>query len=166
MTTQNYMSEHEKVDNEFVHIIQSKIQRFDNDVKLKYGEVINFDNLIYIGEFIDNLKPKSKFRDYKYQIINFLNILLDNKNLSRKEIVVYVQEYLSGLFMYLHRKHSFVDKFGWFWTAVFTLVLDLILILTGVARYYYYIPVFTILSLSKNLYRQKKAKKEGRYIDF
>lgn len=156
----------EKIDNEFVDIIHRKVLNLDKDAKLKYSKVINFDNLLHIGEFIDNLKPKSKYRNYKYQIINFLNVLNGNQNLNRKEIVAYVQEYLADIFVYLQSEHFFVDKFGWFWGAVFSLVLDLILILSGVARYYYYIPIFTILSLTKNLLKLKKAKKEGRFIDF
>ena len=157
---------YEKIDNDFVNIIHRKILNLDKDAKLKYSKVINFDNLLYIGEYIDNLKPKSKYRNYKYQIINFLNVLNENQNLNRKEIVAYVQEYLVDTFSFLQRKHSFVDKFSWFWRSAFSLVFDLILILSGVAKYYYYIPVFSILSLTKNLFKLKRAKKEGRFIDF
>ena len=128
--------------------------------------MFNIDTLLNVGKYIDELKPKSKYRDYKYKILEFIDILEKNHNLSKKEVIILARRHLSGLFIFLEIKHSFIGRHDWLWRSVFNLALDWILILIGVAKFYFYVPVLTISAVIRNVIKLKRAKKEGRYIDF
>ncbi len=153
------------LDDKFIEILEEKIDSLDfNNESVAF--VINTKSLIEIGKYIDNLKPKPKYRNYKNQILEFLEKLEDNHDLTKEDVVILVQTYLSDLFLFLKSEHSFMDRHGWFWSSVFNLVLDIILIFIGITKYYYYIPIFTIIAVVKNILMRRKAKKEGKYIDF
>lgn len=156
----------EDLDSKFVEILEEKVSKYKKSEPAKYKEVFSIETLLGAGKYLDSLKPKSKYREYKYQILEFIDILDKDHNLSKKEIVSLQQKYLSALAIYLRRDHSFEEKYGWFWSGVFNLALDVILIIVGIAKYYYYIPIFTIIAVIRNVSKLKKANKEGKYIDF
>lgn len=160
------MVKKEDIDNEFVNILEERVKRYKISEPAIYKEVINIDTLVNVGKYIDNLKPKSKYREYKYQILEFIDALEKEHGFSKKEVVALIRKHLSGLVICLRSDHSFEEKHGWFWSGVFNLSLDVLLILVGIAQYYYYIPIFTIITVFRNVLKLKKAKKEGRYIDF
>jgi hypothetical protein len=156
----------ESIDNDYTKILEVKIESYKMVSDDIYKDIINIDTLLNIGKYIDELKPKSKYRDYKYKILEFIDILENNHNLSKKEVVILVQGHLSDIFIFLESKHSFIGRHDWFWRSVFNLALDLLLILIGVAKYYFYLPIFTITAVIRNVIKLNRAKKEGRYIDF
>ena len=156
----------EDLDSKFIEILEEKVSKYKKSEPARYKEVFSIETLFGTSKYLDSLKPKSKYREYKYQILEFIDILDKDHNLSKKEIVSLQQKYLSALAIYLCNDHSFVEKHGWFWRGVFSLVLDVTLIIIGIAKYYYYIPIFTIIAVIRNASKLKKAKKEGKYIDF
>lgn len=156
----------EDLDSRFVEILEEKVSKYKHSEPTMYREFFSIETLLGAGKYLDDLRPKSKYRDFKHQILEFIDILDKEHNFSKKEIVSLKQEYLSGLVIYLLSDHSFAQKHGWFWRGVFNLGLDITLIIIGIAKYYYSIPIFTILSVTRNVLKLKKAKKEGKYIDF
>jgi len=154
------------IDNKFVKILEEKVSRYKKSEPARYKEVINIDTLLNAGKYLDTLMPQSKYREYKYQILEFIDTLEKEHGFSKKEIVALQQRYLSDLVIYLRSDHSFEEKHRWFWSGVFNLTLDVIFILLGIAKYYFYIPIFTIIAVARNVSKLKRAKKEGRYIDF
>lgn len=162
----NLMKNSENLDNNFKYILEEKVNIYKETEPAKYKKVIKIDTVLTIGRYLDSLKPKSKYREYKYQILEFIDILQHDSNLTKREVVALVQNHLSGIITFLQSEHSFSVRNDWFWSGIFNLVLDVILILIGIAKYYYYIPIFTLIAIIRNMSKQKRAKKEGRYIDF
>ncbi len=156
----------EEIDNQFINILEQKINRYKESEPTSYRKVINVDTLLNMGKYIDNLKPRSKYREHKRRILKFIDIIENENSLTKREVVALVHKYLSGIITFLQSEHSFSIKNDWFWSGVFNLILDVILIVIGIAKYYYYIPIFTIIAVVRNVLKQKKAKEAGRYIDF
>jgi hypothetical protein len=159
------MIDQEQIDNRFIDILESKI----NESELthsKYNEVFGIESLMNMGICIDKLKPKSRYRKYKYQILEFVDALNNESNLEPREVVKLVDEYLNDIIIFLRRDHGFEVQNNWFYSGFINLFLDLILIVVGIAKYYYYIPLLTIISIVRNINKLNKAKKQGKYIDF
>jgi hypothetical protein len=159
------MVDQEQIDNHFIDILESKINESEL-LHSKYNEVFGIESLMNMGICIDRLKPKSRYRKYKYQILEFVDALNSQSNLEPKEVVKLVDEYLNDIILFLELKHGFQKQNAWFYSGFINLFLDLILIVVGIAKYYYYIPLLTIISIIRNINKLNKAKKKGKYIDF
>jgi len=159
----NDVTEHKS---EFLVLLERKIDNFKNVGNQDYNKTINIDTLLNIGQFIDSLNSKSKYMQYKPNILHTINYLSEESEMSNKEIVNLVESELSGLIVYLRSEYGFVSRYDWIWSSVFSLVFDLIFYVIGAGQYYYYVPIFTIISLTRNLLKRKKAKANGRFIDF
>lgn len=159
------MVDQEQIDNHFIDILESKINESEL-LHSKYSEVFGIESLMNMGICIDKLKPKSRYRKYKYQILEFVDALNRQSNLEPKEVVELVDEYLNDIIIFLRRDHGFEVQNNWFYSGFINLFLDLILIVVGIAKYYYYIPLLTIISIIRNINKLNKAKKQGKYIDF
>ena len=157
--------EKENIDNNYLNELQEKVNRYKNSAPEMYLNFINIDTLVDAGRYIDNLKPKSKYREYKKQILKFIDALEKDNTLEKKDIVELNRIYLNSLILDLKSEHGFKEKNDWFWAGAFNLALDLVLIVTGVAKYYYYIPVFTTIAVIRNIRRIKKSKRENKYLD-
>ena len=155
----------EKLDNEFEEILAIKTNRLKCECKGKHERDINVDCVLNIGMFINDFKPKSKYRDYKRQILEYLNVIEQSNTLSKKELEDLRRGYLSDIIIFLQSDHSFVEKNSWFWFGTFALVLDVILMIFGIAKFYYYVPIFTAISITRNVIKEQKAKRENRLID-
>ncbi|GET27683.1 hypothetical protein [Prolixibacter sp. NT017] len=155
----------ENIDNNFLNELQDSISIYKKSAPEMYLNFINIDTLVDAGNYINNLKPKSRYREYKKQILKFVEVLAQDDTLQKKDIVELNRIYLNSLIIVLKRDHGFKEKDDRFWAGAFNLALDLILIITGVAKYYYYVPVFTITAVIRNSRSIQRAKKENKYLD-
>lgn len=156
-----------KKEENYLGVLKEKINEYKQKEPFHLKGFINIDNLITIGKFLNNLQnDKEKISRYKNQLIEFLDKINTNPDISKKKLSTLVDHYLSDIFSYLVSEHSFIMKNDWFYRSQFILILDVILLIVGVAKYYYYIPIFTIISVFNSIRKTKKAKKNGRYIDF
>ncbi len=156
--------EKELIDNKFLEILEEKVDYLKQHGNPLYDKTYSFDNLIVIGTFINNLKPKSKYRNYKLHILTYTDIISGNSNYTKKDIVRLVGMHIEDIHIFLMSKYDFRDRFLGLWFAIFILFIDLILILIGIGKFYYYIPVLTIFSLQNSICKYKKAKREGKII--
>jgi hypothetical protein len=159
------MVDQEQIDNHFIDILESKINESEL-IHSKYNDVFGIESLMNMGVCIDKLKPKSRYRKYKNQILEFVDALNRESNLEPKEVVKLVDEHLNDIIIFLRRDHGFEVQNNWFYSGFINLFLDLILIVVGIAKYYYYIPLLTIISIIRNINKLNKAKNQGKYIDF
>jgi hypothetical protein len=151
----------------YLGVLKEKVNEYKEKEPNHLKGFKNIDNLITIGNFLNNLQnDKEKISRYKNQLIEFLDKINTNPDISKKKLSTLVDHYLSDIFSYLVSEYSFYIKGDWFYSAQFFLIPDVVLMLVGLAKYYYYIPIFTILSVINNIRKARKAKKNGRYIDF
>jgi hypothetical protein len=155
----------ENIDSNFLNELQDNINRYKKSAPEMYLKFLNIDTLVDAGSYINNLKPKSKYREYKKQILEFIDALTQDDTLEKKDIVELNRIYLNSLIIVLKSEHGFKEKDDWFWAGALNLALDLILIITGVAKYYYYVPVFTITAVIRNFRSIQRAKKENKYLN-
>lgn len=152
------------IDEEFLDLLKSKVDDIKSISQNRFKKQL--ETLLRVGAFIDGLKPRSKFRSYKKDMIEFLDHVKDHPDMDKDDYTQITQEKLSGLFSFLQVKYSFMYRDDWFWRGAFNLALDLFLFFIGLSKFYYYIPVFTIVSVVRNLNKIKKAEKAGKIIDF
>ena len=100
----------ERVDDDYINLLEEKINNYNKNKSPIYDEIVDVDTLLNIARYLDKLKPKSKYREYKIKILEFLNVLENNTTLDKKQVVAEVHEYLSGLFILLKSKHSFCHR--------------------------------------------------------
>jgi hypothetical protein len=160
------MTAKEQLDNHFEAILHKKEQALKNKFTDEYLKEINMSQLIYIGQYLNVIKPKSKTRNYKEYLINYLNeFIYSNKKLNPLDIDYAKKEHLEPLLNYLSKYHDFSTNCLILYVyAALGAVIDFFLIIIGLAKHYYYIPVFTILFFLFALKKQRKLKKEGKIL--
>ncbi len=154
------------LDHHFDEILKKKEQALKDKFPQKYLNTINISQLIFIGEYLNEIKPKSKTREYKEYLINYLNeFIYSNKELSRLEIQKVKDNHLEPLITYLRKYHDFHTNYLIFYGhIIFGGFVDLFLLIIGLAKHYYYIPLFVILDLFLAIRKYKKLKKEGKIL--
>jgi hypothetical protein len=154
------------LDHHFDEILKKKEQALKDKFPQKYLNTINISQLIFIGEYLNEIKPKSKSRKYKEYLINYLNeFIYSNKELSRLEIQKVKDNHLESLISYLRDFHDFYTNFLIFYVYIILGgLVDLFLFIIGLAKYYYYIPLFALLFLFFAIRKYKKLKKEGKIL--
>lgn len=134
----------------------------------KKAEGINFnpEEFEKLVTILHGIKPKSKTREYKENVLSFLTSLLNNLDMDEIEYISLKREKLDSTIYYLQSYHGIHDK-NYFVhiMTIFGLVIDMVLTLTGIAEYYYYVPVFMLIMLFLGIRKHRKLKKEGKILD-
>jgi len=157
-----------QLDNNFEYILDKKKKALENKYSSDYLETINLMQLMFIGNYINGLKPKSKIREYKQYLLNYFSqFIYSNKELNSIEIVNAKKEYLEPLLSYLNKYHNFYTNNLLIYIRVtFGVILDLVIIIIGIAKFYYYIPFFTLTILLFSVIKQRKLKQQGKILYF
>jgi hypothetical protein len=158
------MNYDDMIDEDFLSLLESRVQDAKSINKNKFKKQL--ETLMRVGFYIDDLKPKSKYRSYKKDIIGFVDYVNYHPDMDNDEYSRITQEKLSDIIIFLQSNHSFMFKNDWFWAGIFNFAFDLLLFILGLGKYYYYVPVFTIISIIRNIKRIKKAEKSGKILEF
>lgn len=116
-----------------------------DDTTIRYYRDINRNNRRLMLEYLDRC------------------IKEDLSDLSYKEKLELKAVYISEVSSHLGRLGFEVNRYWVFFIAA-ALVLDILLILFGIAKYYYYIPIFSIWITYKQIKGLRKAKKEDKLL--
>ncbi len=157
------------LDEDFESAIFSK----ENKIKSKYSEnellELYFDNALKINSALCKFKPnrhqKKYIRNHKRTMLEYLDrcILEDLTNLSYRDKlefkVKYVDEIASNISFLGFKIKDYVPFF-----IGAALVVDILLMIFGLSKYYYYIPLVTILVVYRQIKGMRKAKKEGKWL--
>ena len=134
----------------------------------KKAEGINFntEEFVKLVTILQEIKPKSKTREYKQNVLLFLTSLLNNLDIDEIEYMSLKREKLDSTIYYLQSNHGIHEKnyFVHIMTII-GLVIDIVLALTGIAEYYYYVPVFMLIMLFLGIRKHRRLKKEGKILD-
>lgn len=158
--------EKEQLDNNFGNILKEKQKVLEQKYSDEDLNKINLRQLLFIGNYLDNLKPKSKVRKYKEFLLNYLNqFIYINIELNDEEITFKKKEHLEPLISFLRKYHNFyTNNLLIYVRTTLGLVLDLILIFFGIGEHYYYVPIFMIVFFIFSLRKHNKLKKEGKIL--
>ena len=153
-------------DNNFDNILDKKKKALEDKYSSDYLETINLMQLMFIGNYLNGLKPKSKIREYKQYLWDYFNqFIYSNKELDSIEIVNAKKEYLEPILSYLNKCHDFyTNNLLIYIRTTFGVILDLILIIIGIAKFYYYVPLFTLVFLLFSVIKQRKLKQQGKIL--
>jgi hypothetical protein len=155
------------LDDNFKDLIVKKTKRIKDMYSFDYQNKIKIDKLHDVGLYFVDLKPKSKKREYKKSILNYFDELIAaNKELSDKDIGHLNDRYLSSVFSHLNDKYDFLLKGTWIYIGIYGFIIDIVAYLIGIGKYYYYIPIFAISILIVRFIKERRAKKNGKLIDF
>lgn len=153
---------------------EESIAKKEKQIKEKYNEKslkdLYFDDTVKINMALSSEDTTNRYyRDLNKQnkrlMLQYLDqsIKEDLSNLSYKEKIEFKGAYISEVSSKLGHLGFRSKDFSPFF-IVAGLVLDILLILFGVAKYYYYVPIFFIWIAYKQLKSLRKAKKEGKLL--
>ncbi len=164
---QRVYSSHD-LDKNFITLLEIKGQFLKERYSGHIIRSIYLDNAMKMGYALFDLKPKSKMRENKKKLFKYLDIYVfaeKDKIFTDKEMAMNAGEHLHKLATSMS-DYGFRTKSYWFFLSLFGLALDGILTLVGIAKFYYYVPIFFII-VSYRLYkRERKAEKEGKLLRF
>ncbi len=154
------------IDNDFLLLADRKLLDIVDNNELIFDRRADLKTIVDISHFINDLKPKSKYRKMKRDILIFLDIILESRSMSRKEYIKLSNEYLSYILIFLSKEHNFFEKGSWFIYGILYFAFDIILWIVGFGSYYYYAPLLTLIYAVKYHIKLNNAKKENRCISF
>jgi hypothetical protein len=170
MTLQRNYYTNQFLDEDFEDTVLYK----EKQVKEKYNEKslkdLYFDDAVKINKALVSEDTTNRYyrginRENKRLMLEYLDKCLkeDLSNLPYKEKIEFKGTYISEVTSKLGHLGFRSKDFSPFF-IVAGLALDLLLIVFGIAKYYYYIPIFFIWITYKQIKGLIKAKKEGKLL--
>jgi len=150
---------------EFDHNLKSLEKKLDQTEIAQ----INPNDLRRVARYIDQLKPLSKMKGHKADLIEYLKRLQNLKEqekFNKTNITLAKQRSLENVLSFLNGSHNFyTGNFAIHSEAIIGLAVDIVLSLIGVAQYYFYVPIFMLIMLFLGIRKHHKLKKEGKILD-
>jgi hypothetical protein len=121
------------------------------------------DDVNKIAVFLESMKPRSKSREFKVQVLNYLSEVAHLENPSKKGIYELVNIHLEPLYKKLI-KYGFFARWTWVGYLAFSLLFELAL------AYFYLersipVPYLSILISSYFIYVEWKAAKCNKLLN-
>ncbi len=131
---------------------------------LYYSDVQKINKAL-IEEKTSNNYYKKIYRKCKRLMLEYLDrcIREDLSNLSYKEKIEIKSLYVDRIVTQIEHL-GFRTRGYWVFFSLIGLFLDVLLMLFGIAKYYYYTPIFFILITYKQIKGIKKAKSLGKLL--
>ena len=154
------------IDDNFLIKIKEAEKELRERFQKPYLDRIRLNEIIRISYYIDDLKPKSKYREYKYALINYLEAIRQNdRQIKEPQLSLLKNRYLQELAANLVEKHGFYRKNVTIYSnLIYGFVLDIFCWILGLSKNYFYFPFFTFLSLIFFLIRRMKKVKENKFL--
>lgn len=113
---------------------------------------------------MEDFKPKSHIRPDKRRLLKYLYHFVEHpvKNHSYKELLELKVKYIFPVTDSKLRKYGYTSKWGWLGGLLFILPIDILLWISGLGKYYFYIPIISIPFIIKQLRHELKAKRENK----
>ena len=132
-------------------------------------ELINPSDLRRVANYIDGLKPLSKMRVHKKNLITYLERiirLIDSNEFNKTNTLLSTVGTLTPVLNYLDGFHKFsIGNMEVHSSAFLGFMADVILSVIGVAKLYHYIPIIFLISLFNGIRRQRKLEAEGKILN-
>ncbi len=156
-----------KLDTDFELLLSEFQGIIKSNYSANYLKKIKLVEVMKMGQFIKDLEPKFRIREYKTLIISYLEIISSSKDeIDEKEIWKLIKEKLIPVINYLNTNHDFYARGSLIFTGlIIGILIDGILTIVGIAKYYYYIPFFTLFYATAKIRKYYHLKKQGKILN-
>lgn len=157
------------LDEDFEEAVKSKVEKVQEKYTEQQLKDLYFDNAQKIIKVLISFKPNRHQKEFnrkdKRSMLEYLDRCIeeDLSKLSYKEKVTFKNQYTDKVGGNLTFLGFELDKY-WIFFSLLGLVIDVVLIFFGIAKYYFYVPVFFLLIGYKQFKGMKRAKKEGKLL--
>lgn len=139
--------------------IQALFEKYDQKdlIKLKYNSIVQLDKL---------LKSEShyKINHYQKQLCKYVDYCLHFWNGDEKSLRENQSKYYDPVVSFFHIELKYTMDGWWAWYVIVGLIFDIGLYFTGFGKYYYYVPIITLVHLSYGAFKVWGKWKAGKYI--
>ena len=166
MVEDNRIYSYNVLDSNFDELFFSKCKFLEK----KYNEIdlkkLCYKDVLLMGDFLINLKPKSHAREHKKTMLKYLDFYIDyNKPLSFNKKLIHknVRDYLMKI-------SKFLEKYDFTNAVVYNIILVVVtfvelLIIYILSMTYYMFPYFSIFLFFYFLNSKNNLRKKGKLLD-
>jgi len=154
------------LDRDYKELFNSKCKFVKNKYSERELNLIHYNDMFLMGNFLVDLKPLSHSRELKKNILKFLDIYIDyNKSLLKNRN--FIDESLNN---YLLKVNSKLVKYGFTNKGTYNIVLIILFLIELTVIYFIAIPFYKIPILSIFLFTyikisQAKKRKKGKLLN-
>ena len=153
------------IDYHLIQIIDEKKLQLEKIYDDKTLKKIYINEVLLRGSVLSKKKPKSKYRNLKRNLLNYLDchLQIDSNTLSLKERMAIKQNFLS-ISNSVMESEGYKHQGIWIFSSLFGLLVDLALYFFDLSDFYLNAPLFFLYFLISGIYKEKKAKKNGKLL--
>ena len=130
---------------------------------------ISFADLTKVAEYLDTAKPQSHMRPHKFSLLEYLSdltILYENKNVTEIDYLKLKRDKLMSVIHFVNARNGFSLGNSIIHSYAFLgIIIDLFLTIIGIAKFYFYCPIFMVIFLIIGSIKHRKAKSENKVLD-
>ena len=153
----------------FMKEFNTLISELGQKNRIEEKAMINFADLTKIAEYLDTAKPQSHMRNHKFTFLEYLTDLKTlsvNKNATEIDFLTLKKDKLNSVTHFVNIKNGFSVRNNLIHSyALIGIFIDIILSISGLAKHYFYIPIFMLIFLIIGAIKQKKAKSENKILE-
>lgn len=153
------------LDNNYEHLFKEKCLIIKKNYSERELNLIHYNDMFLMGEFLIKLKPLSHARDSKKTILKYLDIYIDY-NQPLFENRPFINDNLKN---YLFKVNSNLVKYGFTNKGTYNIVLVVLLAIELVIIFFiklsfYKIPILSVLLFVYIKLSQARKRKEGKLL--
>ena len=160
------MNDNEQVSSSFKDIVHKKAEILKQKYSEEFLNKIKLSTVLKMSHFISDLESNPNVENHKENILNYLNeFIYTSKKYSEREILLFRKEHLSPVVYFLNDYDFYTKGTLGFVGILMGLTIDVILFFIGIAKYYSYVPIFTLIFFIQKVRKYYRLKKEGKILD-
>ncbi|MDG5493239.1 hypothetical protein [Psychroserpens sp. SPM9] len=130
---------------------------------------ISFIDLTKVAEYLNTVKPQSHVRNHKFTILEYLTelkSLSENNNTTEIDFLTLKKDKLNSITHFVNIKNGYSIRNNLIHSyALIGIIIDILLSISGIAKHYFYIPIFMLIFLIIGSIKHKKAKSENKILE-
>lgn len=150
----------------FKTVIQEKANFLYQKYPKEYLNKIKLDIVLTMGNFIGDLETNSEIEHHKKNILDYLDKFVNaSERFDKTEILFMRKQYLEPTVNFLNKYEFYPKGYFVFVEALVGVGIDVVLFVTGLAKFYNYVPIFSIIYFVQKVRRYNRMKKEGKILN-
>ncbi|WP_100616415.1 hypothetical protein [Confluentibacter citreus] len=153
----------------FMKEYKTLISGFEQKNGIEEKAMINFNDLTKVAKYLNTAKPQSHMRNHKFSLLEYLTdlkSLSENKNATEIDFLILKRDKLNSITHFVNIKNGFSVRNNIIHSyALIGILIDIVLSVSGIAKHYFYIPIFMLIFLIIGYIKQKKTKAENKILE-